>query len=146
VAVNSNLRAIKILVRQTGCQGHMASGQMAKKQCLAEILYLVLHQIYITSYETALQCLQDDIPLEQGNQNMIIAVLVDLSAASDTGDHKMTAKRLSQSLDLHHQLPGSSVKTACYTTSALMSSRSIPLSSLQVVTAAAIEHFKICHP
>ena len=56
--------------------------------------------------------MQDDIPLEQGNQNMIIAALVDLSPASDTVDHKMMAKRLSQSLDLHHQLPGSSVETA----------------------------------
>ena len=57
------------------------------------------------SVETALLCVQNDILKAMVNQTVTILVLLDLSAAFDTVDHKVLLRRLSQDVGVaHHAL------------------------------------------
>ena len=57
------------------------------------------------SVETALLCVQNDILKAVDNKKITILVLLDLSAAFDTVDHKVLLRRLSQDVGVaHHAL------------------------------------------
>ena len=70
-----------------------------------------LSEPYLSAYkpnhniETALLCVQNDILKAMDNQKVNILVLLDLSAAFDTIDHKVLLRKLSQYVGVaHHAL------------------------------------------